>query len=133
MGNLHGDLEPELGTMILRHTTRRLIAGNRYATQRQLPTQRQPGPVQATTSPGPGGDHLRRWISQSTSVHDKKTGQQPKDSDKKHQLTMKEKDEIALQRMKERMGLEGDELWEDGQPMESGMRRNVKNNMFRLI
>ena len=65
-------------------------------------------------------------------------------------LTQRERDELLMAKMKERMSGEGDEracanprnavsdllsftVWEDGEPPTSGLRRNVKTNMFRLI
>ncbi|KAK9896642.1 hypothetical protein P389DRAFT_211357 [Cystobasidium minutum MCA 4210] len=56
-----------------------------------------------------------------------------KPAEGKRKLSARERDEAMMQRMKERMGQEGDEAWEDGRPPESGLPRNVKNNMFRLI
>jgi hypothetical protein len=74
-------------------------------------------------------------------------------------MTAKQRDEMLLQRMKDKMGAEGDQgeclgelvhaytaltiyisyvflwhaAWEDGRPAESGLPRHVKNNMFRII
>jgi len=58
---------------------------------------------------------------------------QEKHEQAQHKLTAKEKDDIIMARMKARMSLEGDEPYEDGQPADSGLRGNVKRNMFRVI